>query len=131
MPASTAWLRSGVSAAASMAETARPSTLLAIASSTMRFWSGICALGGPDQEASQPYLAAALSIPTRIGSQNGETPLVMILIVTFWVEVVPGGAPPGGGTAAGCSLPLFVQEGSERLAASQSRPASGRRVCVR
>src|SRR5262249_27366428 len=100
IPAATAWSMVGVSAAASLAETARPSTLLEIASSTMRFWSGICALAGPDQEASHPYFCAERFIPTCIGSQNGDTPLVMILILTFWVEVgpaaVPAGAPPGG-----------------------------------
>ena len=99
-----------------MAETARPSTLLEIASSTIRFWSGICAVGGPDQFASQPYLSAARFIPIAIGSQNGETPLVMILIFTFSVEVVPAGAPgPPGGGAAACWSPPLVQEASDRL----------------
>src|SRR5947208_407737 len=100
---------SGVRAAPSMAEIARPSTLLETASSTMRFWSGIWALAGPDHDASQPYFFAARSMPICIGSQNGETPLVMILILTCCAEVVPAGGPPGGGAAV-CWLPPLLQE---------------------
>src|SRR5438309_11131091 len=101
IPASTAWLIVGVSAAASMAETASPSTLREIASSIFRFWSGISAFCGPDHEASQPYFALARSIPTPIGSQNGEIPLEMMAIVTFCPEEAPGGGLAGGAAGAG------------------------------
>src|SRR5436305_3888035 len=132
IPASAAWLIVGVSALASMAETASPSTLRETASSIIRFWSGICAFCGPDHEASHPNFAFARSMPTPIGSQNGEMPLVMMAILTFCPDEAPeGGAadvlagPPGGG-ALDC-WPPPLQEVSERPPARSSRPANVRR----
>src|SRR5205807_8841209 len=125
IPASTAWLTVGVSAWASMAETARPSTLREMASSIMRFWSGICADAGPAHEAWHVYFAAARFMPGFMGAQHGEMPLVMIWMVTGVpegvLEAVPPGAvgPPGGGEAAGWFV--LRQEASERPPARSRR----------
>src|SRR5947209_7005638 len=73
MFASIAASMDGVMAGASMADTARPSTLLEMASSISCFCSGICAFCGPDQVASQLNCLAARSIPIAIGGPvSGE-----------------------------------------------------------
>src|SRR5687768_12670837 len=116
----------GFDASGSMHESAMPSTSLAIAFWTSCFCAPTSDCCGPVQSASMPSSAAALSIPTAIGSQNGEIPLVMI-----WMRIAPSAlrgvsnfvvtAPAAGALPAVLAAVVLPAEGGSVVQEATSR----------